>query len=77
MYVCMYVCLYVFMYVCACRSGNFCCKNIFVACVNHEHKKHEIYFTMDDHYSQCILYTHFTVKLASFVGILDHKNILT
>ena len=23
------------------------------------------------------LYTHFTVKLASFVGILDHKNILT
>ena len=36
------------------RSGNFRCKNIFVVCANHENKKHEIYFTIDNHYSQNI-----------------------
>ena len=36
------------------RSGNFRCKNIFVVCVNHENKKHEIYFTTDSHYSRHI-----------------------
>ena len=36
------------------RSGNFCCKNIFVVCVNHENKKHEIHFTTGNHYSQHI-----------------------
>ena len=36
-------CLYEeYMYWIYCRSGNFRCKNIFVACANHENKKHEI-----------------------------------
>ena len=34
------------------RSGNFRCKNIFVVCVNHENKKHEVYFTTNNYYSQ-------------------------
>ena len=29
----------------------FVVKNIFVVCANHENKKHEIYFTTDNHYS--------------------------
>ena len=42
------------------RSGNFRCKNIFVVCANHENKKHEIYFTMDNHYTQNIFVRNFT-----------------
>ena len=42
------------------RSGNFRCKNIFVVCVNHENKKHEIYLTTNiNHYGQHILHTRF------------------
>ena len=26
------------------RSENFCCKNIFVVCINHKNKNHKIYF---------------------------------
>ena len=68
----------IYIYVCVyCRSGNFCCKNIFVACVNHESKKNTKYILQWMIITvSAFLYTLFHVKLASFVGILNHKNIL-
>ena len=36
------------------KSGNLRGKNIFVVRVNHKNKKHEIYFTTDNHYCQHI-----------------------
>ena len=50
------------------RSGNFCCKNIFVVCVNHENKKHEIYFTTNNN----LMY-----HKKNFMDSPNHKNIFT
>ena len=44
----------------------FVVKNIFVVCVNHENKKHKIYFTTGIHYSQHIFAHRFTAQLASY-----------
>ena len=49
------------------RSGNFRCTNIFVLRANHENKKHEIYFTIDNHCCQNIFVgTILTAQIASY-----------